>query len=77
MKDPEKLNRREFTLQSALAVLSGVTITVSSCGGQPDLTDSSDHPHTAAHDNAVQCDRIGVGQSRTHSDYHRSGIGGR
>ena len=33
MRDPERVNRREFTVQSALAVLSGVTITISGCGG--------------------------------------------
>ena len=29
----EKLNRREFTVASVMALLGGVTITVSSCGG--------------------------------------------
>ena len=33
MSDVKRLNRREFTAQSALALLSGVTITVSACGG--------------------------------------------
>ena len=33
MKHSRTLNRREFTAQSALALLSGVTITVSACGG--------------------------------------------
>ncbi len=31
---PAALTRREFTLQSALALLSGVIITVSGCGGK-------------------------------------------
>lgn len=33
MKDPVILNRREFTLQAALAVLGGSTITILGCGG--------------------------------------------
>ena len=31
--DPRMLDRREFTLEAALAALAGVTITVSGCGG--------------------------------------------
>ena len=31
--DPESPERRAFTLQSVLALLSGVTITVTACGG--------------------------------------------
>jgi len=30
---PDALSRREFTLQSALALLAGVVITVDGCGG--------------------------------------------
>ena len=33
MDDSPTLGRREFTLQSALAVLGGVSITVTGCGG--------------------------------------------
>ena len=33
MKEREVLDRREFTLATALAALSGVTITISGCGG--------------------------------------------
>ncbi len=33
MKDSKTLDRREFTVASAMAVLSGVAITISSCGG--------------------------------------------
>lgn len=32
----ELLDRREFTVQTALALLAGVTITVSGCGGDTD-----------------------------------------
>jgi hypothetical protein len=32
MKEPDLLGRREFTLQAALAVLAGTTITISACG---------------------------------------------
>ena len=31
--EPEDIGRREFTLQSALAILAGVVITVDGCGG--------------------------------------------
>jgi len=33
MSDENLLTRREFTLETALAILSGVTITISGCGG--------------------------------------------
>ena len=32
-EDPFRLDRRQFTLQAALLALSGVTITISGCGG--------------------------------------------
>ena len=55
---PESLDRREFTLQAALAILAGVTITVGeACGGSntapsatpSDVTGSisANHGHTA------------------------------
>ena len=33
MDDNQLLDRREFTLQGALAILSAATITISGCGG--------------------------------------------
>jgi hypothetical protein len=33
MKESSSLTRREFTLESALAILSGVAITITGCGG--------------------------------------------
>jgi len=33
MKKPDSLTRREFTLEWALAVLSGAAITITGCGG--------------------------------------------
>jgi hypothetical protein len=33
MLEPKAVDRREFTLAAALAALSGVTITISGCGG--------------------------------------------
>jgi len=33
MKEKKTLGRREFTVASAMAVLSGVAITISACGG--------------------------------------------
>jgi hypothetical protein len=35
MGDEHFLNRREFTLEAALALLAGVSITVSACGDDP------------------------------------------
>ncbi len=32
-REPRSLDRREFTLEAALAMLSGVAITISACGG--------------------------------------------
>ena len=56
--DPENPQRREFTLQSILAILSGVTITIAACGDDSPTTPSSsdgsrtgsvsvNHGHTA------------------------------
>jgi hypothetical protein len=41
MSDENLLTRREFTVQSALAMLAGVTITISGCGD-----DNNDNPGT-------------------------------
>jgi hypothetical protein len=42
MSDENLLTRREFTVESALAMLAGVTITISGCGGD----DNNDNPTT-------------------------------
>jgi hypothetical protein len=44
MQDKKMLGRREFTVASAMAVLSGVAITVTGCGGS---SDSPASPSTA------------------------------
>src|SRR6185503_20124071 len=36
MSDDTLLTRREFTVESALAMLAGVTITITGCGGDDD-----------------------------------------
>jgi hypothetical protein len=36
MSDETLLTRREFTVESALAMLAGVTITITGCGGDDD-----------------------------------------
>jgi hypothetical protein len=47
----ETLDRREFTLRSAMAVLSGVAITISGCGGgSSSPTGSSGGPSAGAGD---------------------------
>jgi len=38
MNDENLLTRREFTVESALAMLAGVTITISGCGGDDNAT---------------------------------------
>ena len=38
MSDENLLTRREFTIESALAMLAGVTITISGCGGDDNAT---------------------------------------
>ena len=38
MSDENLLTRREFTVESALAMLAGVTITISGCGGDDNAT---------------------------------------
>ena len=67
MSDENLLTRREFTVESALAMLAGVTITITGCGGNNDATPSptpggktgvvsvSDgHTHTGAEITAAQ-----------------------
>lgn len=44
MKERQTLSRREFTVASALAVLSGVTITLSACGGGSSMPSSPSAP---------------------------------
>jgi hypothetical protein len=39
--ESDSLDRREFTVQSALALLGGVTITITGCGGGNSMTGSS------------------------------------
>ena len=41
MSESPKFSRREFTVQSALAVLAGTTITVTGCGGDPPMGPTS------------------------------------
>ena len=46
--EPDMLGRREFTLQSALALLAGVVITVDGCGGSDAPTNPTPTPAPAA-----------------------------
>jgi hypothetical protein len=47
VQNTDLLNRREFTLQAALAMLSGVAITVSGCGGSSSPASPSPSPSTS------------------------------
>jgi hypothetical protein len=44
MHDEHSLTRREFTLEGALALLAGVTITISGCGGDDSPSGPSPQP---------------------------------
>jgi hypothetical protein len=69
MADDNLLTRREFTVESALAMLAGVTITISGCGGDDNnpapnpspsggktgtVGSSAGHTHTGADITAAQ-----------------------
>ena len=44
MSDETLLTRREFTVESALAMLAGVTITITGCGGDDNPTTNPTPP---------------------------------
>ena len=46
MSDDTLLTRREFTVESALAMLAGVTITITGCGGDDNPTTNPTPPAT-------------------------------
>jgi hypothetical protein len=46
-ENDELISRREFTVESVLALLAGVTITVSGCGGDDDPSPSTPTPTTS------------------------------
>ena len=46
MSDETLLTRREFTVESALAMLAGVTITITGCGDDDEPDHQSDTPAT-------------------------------
>jgi len=48
MSDENLLTRREFTVESALAMLAGVTITISGCGDDDNPTSAPTTPPAAA-----------------------------
>jgi hypothetical protein len=48
MSDENLLTRREFTVESALAMLAGVTITISGCGDDDDNATPAPTPPPAA-----------------------------
>ena len=48
MSDENLLTRREFTVESALAMLAGVTITISGCGDDDNATPAPTHTTTGS-----------------------------
>ena len=53
MSDENLLTRREFTVESALAMLAGVTITISGCGDDDNPTTNPTPPPAATDKNAT------------------------
>ena len=53
MSDENLLTRREFTVESALAMLAGVTITISGCGGDDNNPTTNSTPTPATDKNAT------------------------
>ena len=69
MREKKTLDRREFTVASAMAVLSGVAITISGCGGSSSygsnpMTPSTPAPPPAPGD-AVGTVSVSAGHSHT------------
>jgi hypothetical protein len=62
MSDENLLTRREFTVETALAMLAGVTITISGCGD-----DDDDNPTNPTNTTPPAADRTGtVGTNHGH-----------
>ena len=56
MSDENLLTRREFTVESALAMLAGVTITISGCGDDDDNATAAPTPPPADKTGTVSTD---------------------
>ncbi|HZY09282.1 MAG TPA: hypothetical protein VFE69_16100 [Ilumatobacteraceae bacterium] len=56
MSDENLLTRREFTVESALAMLAGVTITISGCGDDDNATPAPTPPPATDKTGAVTTD---------------------
>ena len=70
MQDKKMLGRREFTVASAMAVLSGVAITVTGCGGSSSSPASPSTPTTPSTPAtpAPSADKVGtVGSNHGHA----------
>jgi hypothetical protein len=61
MSDENLLTRREFTIESALAMLAGVTITISGCGDDDNATPAPTPPPVGGKRGVV-----GSGPGHTH-----------
>jgi hypothetical protein len=68
MKERSTFDRREFTLAAALAALSGVTITVSACGGGSSPSTPSTPPTPTATPTPAASEKCGcVGSNHGHT----------
>ena len=56
MSDKNVLTRREFTVESALAMLAGVTITISGCGDDDNNVTTAPSPTTSDRSGTVSTD---------------------
>jgi VCBS repeat-containing protein len=53
MSDEHQLSRREFTVEWALAMLAGATITISGCGGDDDNPTANPSPQPGSHPGTI------------------------
>jgi hypothetical protein len=68
MQERKTLGRREFTVASAMAVLSGVAITVTGCGGSSSSGGNPMTPSSPTPTPAPSGDKVGtVGSNHGHS----------
>ena len=67
MKDTKTLDRREFTVASAMAVLSGVAITISACGGSSDSGGNPAAPSTPPPASGDEVGSVSVSAGHSHS----------
>jgi hypothetical protein len=66
MNDDNLLTRREFTVETALAMLAGVTITISGCGGDDDDNTVTPGPSTTPPPAGGRTGTVSTDNNHTH-----------